>query len=182
MRPTSSTLALTAGVLFAATAAIDIPHHQPDPFAAPVDYLLEVCFSLSWAAGAATAWSLVRAATSRFAAAGWGLLGLGYSALTVVTAATAVNGGDVFGPVFAVALLTISLGSLVLFGTDVAGRVAPRGAGVVALVGLVAMMALGEGYGLLAFSAVWFAIAALSRLGAQLPTTSRDLIRASSAS
>lgn len=164
MRISTSALAVTAGVLFAATAAIDIPHHQPDPFGGPVDYVLETSFSLALAAGAATAWTLLRSARHRFAQAGWSLVGLGYAALTVVTGCTALNGGDVLGPLFGLSLLAISLGSLVLFATDAAARVAPRGAGVVSLVGLVAMMALGEGYGLLAWSAMWFAVAALARL------------------
>ena len=186
MRVTASHLALAAGTLFAATAAIDIPHHQPDPFNAPLDYVLEVCFSASLAAGAATAWTLLRSSAGRVGRVGWSLVGLGYSALTVVTAATALSGHDVLGGVFGLALLAIGLGSLVLFAGDVAGRVGPRGAGIVLLVSLVAMMALGEGYGLLGWSAGWFAVAALARLGGslrgQLPRTSRDLIRASSAS
>ena len=175
MRPTTSALALTAGALFAVTAGFDIPHHQPDPFAGPIDYVLETSFSLSLAAAGATTWTLLRSATSRLAQVGWALLTLGYALLTVVTAATAVNGGDVLGPVFGVALLSIAVGCLTLFGADAAGRTAPRGAGVVLLVGLVAMMALGEGYGLLAWSAAWFAVAALNRLTSS--ARDRDLDR-----
>lgn len=183
MRLSTSALAASAGALFAVTAGLDIPHHQPNPFGGPIDYVLESLFSLSLAASAATAWTLLRSAGSRLAQVGWSLLAVGYATLTVVTAGTAVNGADVLDPVFGIALLAISLGSLVLFGADVAGKVAPRGAGVVCLVGLVAMMALGEGYGLLAWSAVWFGLAALARLGGQLPSTSsRGLISASSAS
>ena len=179
MRITTSHLAVAAGALFAVTAAIDIPHHQPDPFLEPLDYVLEVFFSLSLAAGAATAWTLVRAAVCRLAQVGWGLVGVGYSALTLVTAATALSGGDVLGGVFGLALLAIGVGSLTLFAADVAGRVSPRGAGVVMLVSLVAMIALGEGYGLLGWSAGWIAVAALA---GQLPRTSRAVTRASSAS
>jgi hypothetical protein len=155
--------ALAAGLLFAATAAIDIPHDQPNPFGGPIDYVLEATFSAGWGCGAVALWLLARTAANGFARAGWSLAALGYSALTVVTAATAVNGGDVLDPVFVVALLTIAAGSLVLFFTDVLGRVRPKGAGIVALVALVAMMVLGEGYGLLGWSAGWFAVAALAR-------------------
>ena len=90
----------------AAAAAIDIPHHQPNPFEGPIDYLLEATFSAGWACGAVALWLLARRATNGFARAGWSLAGLGYTALTVVTAGTAVNGGDVLDPVFVVALLT----------------------------------------------------------------------------
>ena len=171
MRPTTSALALTAGALFAVTAGFDIPHQQPDQFAGPIDYVLETSFSLSLAAAGATAWTALRAATGRVGQIGWSLLTIGYALLTVVTAATAVNGGDVLSPVFGIALLSISAGCLTLFGGDAAGRVAPRGAGVVLLVGLVAMMALGEGYGLLAWSAQWFAVAALARTTSPVRST-----------
>src|SRR5687768_12284582 len=97
MRLSTSTLAATAGALFAATAAMDIPHDQPEAFAGTLDYLLEVVFCLSMAASAATAWTLLRTTGSRPGRAGWGLALLGYSLLTVVTGATAVNGGDVLG-------------------------------------------------------------------------------------
>jgi hypothetical protein len=177
MRPTTSTLALAAGALFAVTAGFDIPHHQPDPFAGPIDYVLEASFSLSLAAAGATAWMSLRSAASRVSQVGWSLLTLGYVLLTAVTAATAVNGGDVLGPAFGIALLSISVGCLTLFGADVAGRVAPRGAGVVLLVGLVAMMALGEGYGLLAWSAAWFAVAGLARLTSTDRDRDRELDR-----
>jgi hypothetical protein len=155
--------ALASGLLFAATAAIDIPHHQPNPFEGPLDYLLEATFSAGWACGALALWLLAKASANVFARVGWSLAGLGYTALTVVTAGTAINGGDVLDPVFVVALLSIALGSLTLFFTDVLGRVRPKGAGIVALVALVSMIALGEGYGLLGWSAGWFAIAALTR-------------------
>ncbi len=163
MRLSTSTLAAAAGALFAVTAAIDIPHEQPEAFAGTVDYLLEVVFSLSMAASAATAWTLVRSTSTRLGRTGWTLAGVGYAVLTVVTAATAVNGGDVLGPLFALSLLAIALGSLVLAGTDLAGRLVPRGTGIVTLVGMVAMVVLGEGYGVLAWSAAWFAVAALTR-------------------
>ena len=163
--------ALAAGLLFAATAAIDIPHHQPDPFAGPLDYLLEATFSAGWACGAVALWLLARGAANGFARAGWSLTALGYSVLTLVTAGTAVNGGDVLDPLFVVALLTVAVGSLVLFFTDVLGRVRPKGAGIVALVALVSMIALGEGYGLLGWSAGWFAITALARSAQSAATT-----------
>jgi hypothetical protein len=182
MRLSTSTLAMTAGVLFAATAAIDIPHTQPDEFTGSLDYALEVLFSLSMAASTAAAWALLRDAGSRVARVGWTAVGIGYALLTVVTAATAASGGNVLGPVFGLALLAIGIGSVTLTAGDVAGRVAPRGAGIVTLVGLVSMVALGEGYGLLGWSAAWFAVGALLRLRTQLPSTSRDLTRASSAS
>ena len=182
MRLTTSPLALAAGALFAVTAAIDIPHAQPDDFAGAMDYVLEAVFCLSMLASVAATWTLLRSAASRPARTGWGVLGTGYTLLTFVTGATAASGGNVLGPVFGLGLLALVVGSLLLAGTDLAGRVTPRGAGLVTLVGLVAMVALGDGYGVLAWSAVWFAVAALSRPGAQLPSTSRDLIRSSSAS
>jgi hypothetical protein len=180
----TSRLAVAAGVLFAVTAGIDIPHHQSDPFDGALDYVLEAAFSASLALAAAGSWTLLRSAASRPAKAGWSLTAAGFGMLTVVTAATALTGGDVLGPVFGLALLAIAVGSVTLCVADALRRVEPRGSGVVMLVGLVAMVALGDGYGLLAWSAAWFAVAALGREngGVQLPRTSRADTRASSAS
>lgn len=163
MRSSTSTLALTAATLFAVTAGIDIPYEQHQPFADTMDYVLEGAFSLSLGAGAAAALMLLRAAGSRLGRTGWGLVTGGYAALTVVTAATAVAAHDVLGPVFGLALLAIGLGSITLCVADATRRLEPRGSGVVMLVSLVAMVALGDGYGLLGWAAGWFAVAALAR-------------------
>lgn len=163
MRLSTSTLAATAGALFAVTAAIDIPHDQSEHFSGVLDYLLEVVFSLSMAASAAAAWSLLRSVRGRLGRSAWTAVGLGYALLTVVTAATAASGRDVLGPLFALSLLAIGLGSLALSGADLTGRLTPRGTGLVMLVGMVAMVALGEGYGVLAWATAWFAVAALAR-------------------
>lgn len=162
-RTFASPLAVASGVLFAVTAAIDIPHHQTDPFTRPLDYVLEAAFSLSLALAAAACWTLLRSAANRPAKVGWSLTTAGFGMLTVVTAATALTGGDVLGPVFGLALLAIAIGSVTLCVADALRSVAPRGSGAVMLVGLVAMVALGDGYGLLAWSAAWFAVAALAR-------------------
>ena len=65
------------------------------------------------------------------------------------------------------------LGSLVLAVLDLRRRITPRGAGVALLAGVVLMAVLGEGYGLLAWSAGWLGIAALAGQSATTTTSTR---------
>jgi len=172
--PTSSkttrNLALLAGALFAATAAVDIPHEQAQPFASVLDYLLEVLFSLSLAASTVAALSVSRPATGRAVTVGWRTFAAGTGLLTVVTAATAVAGHDVLGPAFLLGGLSALVGAVVLLVLDLRRRVQPRGAGMLLLAAVVAMVALGDGYGLLPWAAAWFAVSALL-----VPARAREL-------
>lgn len=161
MNITTRHLALTAAGLFAATAAIDIPHDQAEPFVSTADFALEALFAFSLAAATVTLASLARAAGAWVARAGFGLAAAGSGALSVVAAATHVNGHDVLGSVFPIGLLAILLGYLTLAVGDLRRRVQPRCAGLVLLAALVGMIALGDGYGLLAWSVGWVGIAAL---------------------
>jgi hypothetical protein len=167
-------LALAAGSLFAATAAVDIPHVQNTAgFEGPADYVLEVLFSLSLAASAASLWRLRGAATTRGVRIGVTVPLAGYALLTVVTAATAAAARNVLGPLFALGLLLVLTGSLALAMLDLRGRIEPRGVGAALVAGVVAMTLLGEGYGLLAWSAAWFAVAALAHRGYVTTTSTR---------
>jgi hypothetical protein len=155
------TLALAAGTLFAATAAIDIPHEQAQPFVSMLDYLLEVLFCVSLTTSALTAWSLSRSAGGRAVLAAWRCFATGSGVLAVVTGATAAAGRDVLGPGFLLGGLAILVGAVMLLVLDVRRRVSPRGGGMLLLGAVVAMVALGDGYGLLPWAAVWFAMSAL---------------------
>ena len=162
MHITTRHLALTAAGLFAATAAIDIPHDQADPFVTTADFALEALFAFSLAAGAATLASLRARRSAGWAArVGFGLAALGTGVLSFVAAATHVNGHDVLGGLFPLGLLAILLGYLTLAVADLRRRVRPRFAGLVLLAALVGMIALGDGYGLLAWSVGWVGVAAL---------------------
>jgi hypothetical protein len=156
-------LALATGVLFAATAAIDVPHAQhTSGFTGVLDYLLEVAFSLSLATGALT---LLRVSTSQPTRTRRVVVGVptaGYAVLAGVTAATAAAGRDVLGPLFVLGLLLVLGGTLALAVLDLARRAEPRGVGLALLLGVLVMVVLGEGYGLLGWSAGWFAVAALA--------------------
>ncbi|MGN6575195.1 MAG: hypothetical protein ACTHKG_05870 [Nocardioides sp.] len=154
-------LAMLAGTLFAATAAVDIPHEQAQPFASGLDYLLEVLFCLSLTTSALTAWALSRHAPGKAVLAAWRCFAGGAAVLGVVTASTAVAGHDVLGPGFLLGGLALLVGAVVLLVLDVRRRVSPRGAGMLAFGAVVAMVALGDGYGLLPWAAVWFAMSAL---------------------
>jgi hypothetical protein len=154
-------LAVLAGVLFAATAAIDIPHDQAQPFVSTADYVLEALFALSLALGAAALWGHARGVPTRGLKIAWYLPALGYSVLAVVAGATHVNGHDVGGPAFPIGLLLIMGGSVALLVVDLRGRLAPRGAGLVLVGTIVVMAVLGDGWGLIAWSAGWFALGAL---------------------
>ena len=154
-------LALLAGSLFAVTAAIDIPHDQAKVFDATLDYVLEASFTLALVAGAATLFSMFHSAHGWLPRIGFGLSSLGTLTLALAAGATLVNGREALDSVFPLGLLGIMLGYVVLAVADLRRRVHPRFAGL-ALVGtVVAMIALGDGYGVIAWSAGWFTVAAL---------------------
>jgi hypothetical protein len=161
MTITTRHLALAAGSLFAVTAAIDVAVDQPRVFTGTADYVLEAIFVLSLVAGAATLGSLLRAATGWAARTGFGLAGLGTATLAFVAGATVVNGREVLDAVFPLGLLGIMLGYAVLAVADLRRKVTPRFAGLALAGSVVAMIALGDGYGVIAWSAGWFAVVAL---------------------
>jgi hypothetical protein len=163
MTLTSRRLALVTATLFAVTAAIDIPHEQAQPFASTLDYVLEAVFALSLASAALTLGTLAGAARGLAARLGFGAACAGSATLAVVAGATHVNGEDVLGPGFVLGLLGTVIGYLVLAVADLRGRVEPRYAGLALLGSTIAMVALGEGLGLLGWTAGWVAVAALSQ-------------------
>ena len=163
MTLTTRHLALATAALFAVTAAIDIPHEQAQPFASTLDYVLEAVFALSLATAALTLGTLARASRGLAARAGFGAACLGTATVAFVAGATHVNGQDVLGPGFVLGLLGTVLGYVVLAVADLRRRVQPRYAGLALLGSTVAMVALGEGLGLLGWTAGWVAVAALSQ-------------------
>ena len=154
-------LAALAGTFFAATAVIDIPHEQAQPFVSTLDYVLEALFALALAFSAATLWSHRPSEPTRGRRVAWAVPALGYTVLAVTAGATHVAGQDVGGPAFPIGLLLVLGGSLALLVLDVRKRLEPRGAGIVLVAAVVVMAVLGEGWGLIPWSAGWFAIAAL---------------------
>lgn len=161
MKITTRHLALAAGTLFAATAAIDIPHDQPDVFVSRLDFVLEAVFALSLAAGAWALWTLARQAAGRVTAVAWAAAATGSSLLALTAGATHVSGRNVLGPVFGIGLLLVLVGYVTLAVLDLRRRVEPRFAGIALAASMIAMIALGDGFGVLAWSAGWFAVAAL---------------------
>ena len=154
-------LAALAGAFFAVTAAIDIPHEQAQPFVATIDYVLEAVFAIALGLGAAALWSHSSSVRTRGRRIAWSVPALGYTVLALTAGATHVAGQDVGGPVFPIGLLLVMGGSLTLLVLDVRKRLEPRGAGLVLVAAVVVMAVLGEGWGLIAWSAGWFALAAL---------------------
>jgi hypothetical protein len=165
-------LATAAGTFFAATAAIDIPHTQAQLFVSTADYVLEALFTISLAFAAATLWSHLRTAQSRGLRVAWTVPALGYTVLALTAGATHVSGHDVGGPAFPIGLLLVMGGSLALLVLDLRKRLAPHGAGIVLVATIVVMAVLGDGWGLIAWSAGWFAVAALLQ-----PTPVRPTVR-----
>ena len=162
-------LAVLAGTFFAATAVIDIPHEQAQPFVSPIDYVLEAIFALALAFSAAALWSHSSSTRTRGRRIAWSVPALGYTVLAVTAGATHVAGQDVGGPAFPIGLLLVMGGSLALLVLDLRKRLEPRGAGIVLVAAVVVMAVLGEGWGLISWSAGWFALAALlspARVGA----------------
>ena len=171
---TTRPIALAAGTLFAATAAIDIPHDQPDVFVSRLDFVLEALFALALAAGAWALWSLARQAAGRVPRIAWSVAATGSSLLAFTAGATHVSGRNVLGPAFLLGILLVFIGFATLAVLDLRRRVTPRFAGVALVAGTLGMVALGDGFGLLAWSAAWFAVAALLQ-PADVPA--RELVR-----
>jgi hypothetical protein len=153
-------LAALAGTFFAATAAIDIPHEQAQPFVATIDYVLEALFALALGFSAAALWSH-RASARGGRRIAWSVPALGYTVLALIAGATHVAGRDVGGPAFPIGLLLVMGGSVALLVLDLRRRLEPRGAGIVLVAAIVVMAVLGDGWGLIPWSAGWFALAAL---------------------
>jgi hypothetical protein len=164
---------LAAGVLLAATAAVDIPHVQPASFRSAPDYVLEVLLCLSVAAGAVALWLLAARAESRAARRGLLVPAAGHALLTVATAATAGAGRNVLGPVFLLGLLLTLVGAVVVLVLDLRRRLTPRGVGIALCAGTLAMVVLGDGYGLVGWSAGWVAVAAVLRQSEVTTTSTR---------
>ena len=72
-------LAALAGTFFAATAVIDIPHEQAQPFVSTLDYVLEALFALALAFSAATLWSHRPSEPTRGRRVAWAVPALGYT-------------------------------------------------------------------------------------------------------
>jgi hypothetical protein len=158
---TARPAALVAGTLFAATAAIDIPHTQGQPFAGPLDYALEAVFAGAlWSAALALS-LLSRGASGRGRRVSWVVPAAGCALVAVAATATLVAGQDVLGPVFMLGLLLVLAGYLVLAVLDLRRRLTPRFTGLALAAGTIGMLALGEGVGTLAWAAAWFGVAAL---------------------
>jgi len=161
-------LAVLAGTFFAATAVIDIPHEQAQPFVSTFDYVLEALFALALGFSAAALWSHLTSVRTRGRRIAWSIPALGYTVLAVTAGATHVAGRDVGGPAFPIGLLLVLGGSVALLVLDLRRRLEPRGAGIVLVAAVVVMAVLGDGWGLIPWSAGWFALAALlspSRVG-----------------
>lgn len=154
--------ALVAAGLFAATAAVDIPHDQPTVFAGPFDYLLEVLFAAALSASSLACQGWICRQEGRGARVAVGAAAAGFGAIALSAWATAALGQDSLGPSFLLGLLLLLGSSLALLVLDLRRRMAPPFSGVTFALGTVAMLALGDGYGVLAWTASWAAIAALS--------------------
>ena len=115
-------VALAAGTLFAATAAIDIPHDQPDVFVSQLDWILEALFALALGAGAWALWSLSRQATGRVPRLAWAVAATGSSLLALTAGATHVSGRNVLGPVFGLGILLVFIGYAALAVLDLRRR------------------------------------------------------------
>ena len=156
------TAAIAAAVLFVAAASIDIPRDQPLVFTGTVDYVLEAVFAAAlWAATAALV-TLVRANTGLPARIVLGAAALGHALFATASTATLLNGRESLDPVSSVGLVLILAGYLGFLIVDLLKRVEPRFSGIAMFVATLGMFALGEGWGMIAWAAGWFAVAAIA--------------------
>ncbi len=123
-------VALAAGLLMSASAAIDIPYAQHDVFSTATDYVLEGFFALGLVTGATTLWLLCRAAPRRGARLAWAVAATGTSLVGLAATGTVLAGRNVLGPAFGLGLLAILVGYAALAVLDLRRRVSPRFAGV----------------------------------------------------
>jgi tellurite resistance protein TehA-like permease len=163
------TPAIVSATLFAATAAIDIPHTQHQPFTTVADYALELLFAaaLVSASVACHVWTCLQPGRGARIAVGTAASGFGFLGISAL--ATAARGQDSLGPVFLLGLVLLLGAAVSLLVLDLRRRLAPRFAGITFALGMVAMLVLGEGYGVLAWTASWAAVAALSQVGRREP-------------
>lgn len=161
MTRTTRLAAITAAALFVAAASIDIPRDQPLVFTGAIDYLLEGLFAAAlWAAAAALV-ALAIGNPRLPARIVLGTAALGHSLFAVAATATLVNGRESLDPVSSVGLLLILVGYLGFLIVDLLKRVTPRFTGIAMFVATIGMFALGDGWGMIAWAAGWFAVAAI---------------------
>lgn len=168
-------VALAAGLLMSASAAIDIPYAQHEVFSTTTDYVLEAVFALGLVAGATALWLLCRAAPRRGARIAWAVAATGTSLVGLAATGTVLAGRNVLGPAFGLGLPGILAGYAALAVLDLRRRVSPRFAGIALAASVVAMAALGDGPGMIGWAAGWFALAALlqpvrTRAGEPVPS------------
>lgn len=153
--------AVAAAILFVAAASIDIPRDQPLVFTDTVDYVLEAVFAAAlWAAAAALV-TLVLANTRLPARIVLATAALGHALFATAATATLVNGRESLDPVSSIGLVLIMAGYLGFLIVDLLKRVEPRLSGVAMFVATLGMFALGDGWGMIAWAAGWFAVAAI---------------------
>ncbi len=159
-----TTTAAVGALCFLTEGVLELGHEQGQPLTGVLDHLIELLFAgglLLTLAGVASLHERTQPAAGRLGDLGLKVAGAGQGVLGLVALASAARGHDVFGPVFAVALLAWT------GGTVVAAFAAVRsGAGrAMALLpaALVASFAAGPG-GVVLLGAAWLVV--LRPLGA----------------
>jgi len=163
MSRTARIAAVAAAVLFVASASIDIPRDQPLVFTDPIDYILEAVFAGAlWASAVALACMAV--SNSRIPARlTIGTAALGHIAFATAATATLANGRESLDILASVGLVLIMAGYVGFFIADLIRMAEPRFSGIALFIATVGMISLGEGWGLIAWGAGWFAVAAMMR-------------------
>jgi hypothetical protein len=154
-------LALAAAGAYAVTGAIGLVDEQGSPFTDTLDYVLEWVFVAALAATVGALVLLAREAASRAATIGAGLAAAGNSALLVAATATAIGGRETLDPLFGIGILAIIAGYITLTVADVRGRLAPKGLGLILLIGWFASIPVdvATGAGGLMLAAAWAGVA-----------------------
>ena len=156
------TAAIAAAVLFVAAASIDISRDQPLVFTDTIDYVLEAVFAAAlWTATAALV-TLVLGNTRLPARIVLTTAALGHALFATASTATLLNGRESLDPVSSVGLVLILAGYLGFLIVDLLKGVEPRFSGIAMFVATLGMFALGEGWGMIAWAAGWFAVAAIA--------------------
>jgi len=135
---TLARIATTVAALYAALGVIEVTHDQPAVFADAIDYWMEALFVAALGLSAAVLASLARTGSSgRAATVGWVVAASGSALLAAVALVTAVEGRESLDGLFPLGFLLAVVGYLTLGVLDARGRLYPRRAGLVLVIGFI---------------------------------------------
>jgi hypothetical protein len=150
-------LAAVTALGYCVEGAVAVRAPQPEQGWHASGYVIELAFALALVASLPLV-PLVRRGGSRAATGAVYLACAGFTAMLVSALASIAKGGDAFGSLFFVGVLSSIVGLLVLAAAALRSGLDGRFVAPLLAVGLIASMALGNHGGGIAFGAAWATI------------------------